>query len=85
MSILKSALLIIAACAPVISVGATAQTFRDKPLHVLMPFPVGTGPDTVMRIVGERLTRIWKQQVIVENRPGGNGFIATKRMKLLLD
>ena len=60
---------------------ASAQSFPDKPVHVLLPFPAGTGPDTVMRKVGERLTRIWKQPVIVENRPGGNRFIAMAAAK----
>ena len=46
-----------------------------------MPFPTGTGPDAVMRLVGERLTRIWGQQVIIDNRPGGNGFIAMTAAK----
>lgn len=55
---------------------AAAQTFPDKPVHILLPFGAGSGPDVVMRKVGERLTRIWKQPVIVENRPGGNRFIA---------
>jgi len=59
-----------------IAPGAIAQTFPDKPVKVILPFPTGTGPDTVMRLVGERLGKIWGQQVVVENRPGGNGWIA---------
>lgn len=65
----------------VLPFAATAQSFPDKPVHVMLPFPAGTGPDTVMRKVGERLTRIWKQPVIIENRPGGNRFIAMSAAK----
>lgn len=64
-----------------ISAVAQGQTFPDKPVRVLMPFPAGTGPDAVMRLVGERLTRIWKQPVIIENRPGGNSFLAMTAAK----
>jgi len=53
-----------------------AQTYPDRPVRVILPFPTGTGPDTVMRMVGERLAKAWGQQVVVENRPGGNGWIA---------
>lgn len=77
----RSALLIGFALACMAPHAAIAQTFPDKPVHVLMPFPSGTGPDAVMRLVGERLTRIWGQQVIIENRPGGNGFIAMTAAK----
>ena len=67
------------ACAAATSV--QAQTFPDKPVRVILPFPTGTGPDTVMRMVGERLGKLWGQQVVVENRPGGNGWIAMDAAK----
>lgn len=67
--------------ASILPVAATAQTFPDKRVRVIMPFPPGTGPDTVMRLVGERLTRMWGQPVIIENRPGGNAFIAMTAAK----
>lgn len=60
---------------------AQAQTFPDRPVKVILPFPTGTGPDTVMRMVGERLTRIWGQQVIIENRAGANGWLALEAAK----
>ncbi|CAN7347072.1 Bug family tripartite tricarboxylate transporter substrate binding protein [Variovorax sp. LjRoot178] len=74
-------LLLAAAIAVSILGGANAQTFPDKPVRVILPFPPGTGPDTVMRMVGERLSKIWGQQVVVENRPGGNGWIAMDAAK----
>lgn len=58
-----------------------AQTFPVRPVKVVLPFPAGTGPDSVMRLVGERLGKYWGQQVIVDNRPGGNGWIAMEAAK----
>lgn len=64
-----------------LAAGVQAQTFPDKPVKVILPFPTGTGPDTVMRLVGERLARLWGQQVIIENRPGANGWLAMDAAK----
>ena len=72
---------IILGVASLVAMGAQAQTYPDKPVKVILPFPTATGPDTVMRLVGERLTKIWGQQVIIENRPGGNGWIAMDAAK----
>src|SRR5438445_2681143 len=53
-----------------------AETFPAKPVRLLSPFPAGSGPDAVSRMIGDRLGRDWNQAVIVDARPGGNGFIA---------
>jgi tripartite-type tricarboxylate transporter receptor subunit TctC len=74
-------LLFTAAMAFAIASSVHAQVFPDKPVRVVLPFPTGTGPDTVMRQVGERLSKIWGQQVVVENRAGGNGWIAMDVVK----
>jgi tripartite-type tricarboxylate transporter receptor subunit TctC len=60
---------------------ATAQTFPSKPVRIITPFPPGSGPDTVLRVVGEKLSKSWGQSVLVENRPGANGFIAIEAAK----
>jgi tripartite-type tricarboxylate transporter receptor subunit TctC len=60
---------------------AFAQNFPDKPVKVVMPYPAGTGPDAVMRHVGERLSKVWGQQVIVDNKPGGNGWVGLDAVK----
>ncbi len=49
-----------------------AREFPAKPLRII----VGPGPDIVGRLVGQKLTEAWGQQVIVETRPGGGGAIA---------
>jgi tripartite-type tricarboxylate transporter receptor subunit TctC len=58
-----------------------AQTFPTKPVRILTPFPVGSGPEGVARLVADKLSREWGQPVTVENRPGGNGFIAIDAFK----
>lgn len=52
-----------------------------KPVRIINPFPVGGGPDGTSRILAEKLARLWQQPVVVENRPGGNGFIAIDAFK----
>ena len=61
--------------------GAKAQEFPTKTVRIITPFPVGSGPEGVARMVAEKLSRIWGKQVVVENRPGGNGFIAIEAFK----
>ena len=52
-----------------------AQDFPVKPVRYVVPFPAGTGNDIVGRLVADRLTRLWGQQVIVDNRGGASGSI----------
>lgn len=58
-----------------------AQSFPTQPVRIISPFPAGSGPDVVSRIVGERLTASWKQPVVVDARPGANGFLAVGAVK----
>ena len=50
-------------------------------MRIITPFPAGSGPDAVMRMVAEKLNRAWGKPVIVDNRPGANGFIALTAAK----
>jgi len=47
-----------------------------RPIHILVPYAPGGIADIAARILGAKITEAWGQQVVVENRPGGNGFIA---------
>ena len=55
---------------------AGAQDYPTRAIRILVPYAPGGISDIAARIVGAKLTDGWGQQVIVENRPGGNGFIA---------
>ena len=54
-----------------------AQNFPAKPVRYVVPFAAGTSPDIVGRLLGDRLTRLWGQQVIVDNRVGVAGLLAS--------
>jgi tripartite-type tricarboxylate transporter receptor subunit TctC len=55
-----------------------AQSYPTRPVRIVAPLPAGSSPDIRARIVAEQLTRIWGQQVIIENRPGGGGVIGVQ-------
>lgn len=57
-------------------VRAQAPSFPSKVVRVTSPFPTGLAVDVTIRLIAERLSRAWGQQVIVEARPGANGLIA---------
>ena len=61
--------------------GALAQNFPSKPVKIVSPYPNGLTPDIAARAIAERLTRTWGQAVIVEPRPGANGFLAIGQAK----
>ena len=58
-----------------------AEAWPAKPVTLMTPFPAGAGPDAVLRIVAEKLGKQWNQRVLVDNRPGGGGFIAIDAAK----
>lgn len=57
---------------------ARADDYPTKPVTIITPAAAGNSPDIVTRLVADRLTQIWKQQVIVLNRPGAGGLIAAQ-------
>jgi tripartite-type tricarboxylate transporter receptor subunit TctC len=50
-------------------------------VRILTPFPAGAGPEAVLRVLAEKLQKKWGQPVIVENKPGANGFLAIDAFK----
>src|ERR1700687_4599697 len=68
----------ITAIALAASLPAQAQDYPVKPVTFITPAAPGNSPDVVTRIVADRLTQIWKQQIVVLNRPGAGGLIAAQ-------
>jgi tripartite-type tricarboxylate transporter receptor subunit TctC len=68
---------ILGAAVAVLIVPAQAQNYPTKPVRIIVPYAPGGIVDTSARVVGQKLSERWGQQVVVENRPGGNGFIGT--------
>ncbi|MBO9328272.1 ABC transporter substrate-binding protein [Achromobacter pulmonis] len=59
---------------------AHAETFPSRPLKFVVPFGPGSGTDTSARYFARQLQELTGQPVVVENRPGANGFIAVKNV-----
>jgi len=57
---------------------AQAQDYPNKPVTFITPAAAGNSPDVVTRVVADKLTQLWKQQVVVINRPGAGGLIAVQ-------
>lgn len=58
-----------------------AQTFPNKTVRIISPFSTGIGPDLFARALADTLQKEWGQAVVVESRPGANGFIAIDALK----
>jgi tripartite-type tricarboxylate transporter receptor subunit TctC len=64
--------------APFVSRGALAQAFPSRPIRIVIGFPAGGGIDILARLMAPKMSEKLGQPVIVENRPGANGQIATQ-------
>ena len=62
----------------IVSDRANALAWPTHPVRLVVPFAAGGPTDVIARIVGERLSRGWGQQVLIENRPGGGTNIANE-------
>jgi tripartite-type tricarboxylate transporter receptor subunit TctC len=70
--------LLVAALFGALALGhATAQTFPNKPVKIVVSYPPGGPVDVLARPLAEGLQKLWGQPVIVENRPGANAIIGT--------
>jgi len=68
--------LLIGALALVLAGGAQAQTWPDKPVHIIVAFTPGSATDVIARSMSNELSARLGQPVIIENRPGAGGTIA---------
>jgi tripartite-type tricarboxylate transporter receptor subunit TctC len=60
------------------AIGASAQTFPTKPVRLIVPVEAGSATDVVARLVAQRLSTLWGQQVVVDNRPSVNGVVGVE-------
>ena len=67
-----------AAALAAVTFTAAAQDFPSRPIKFVVPFPPGSGTDTSARYFGKKLTELTGQPVVVDNKPGANGFIAVQ-------
>ena len=78
----KWRIVFVSLCAAFISRLAHAQTWPQRPVRVIVPFPAGGSSDIQARIVSERLSVAFGQQFLVENRVGAGGTPPTGAPKI---
>ena len=66
--------------AGVLAATAACADYPEKPVRIVVGFTPGGGPDITARHIAQQLTAAWKQQVIVENRPGAGGTVAAAQV-----
>jgi tripartite-type tricarboxylate transporter receptor subunit TctC len=67
-----------ALAAPAFARGAQAQTYPTRFVRLVVPFPPGGAVDGAARIIAARLSEMWGQQMVIENRPGAGGNVAAQ-------
>ena len=61
-------------------VAAAQSPFPSKPVHIFVPYAAGGGVDILARTLGDVVSRQWSQTVVVENRPGAGGVVASQAL-----
>lgn len=69
--------ILVVAIAVLVPAFAGAQTYPSGTVRIIVPYAAGGGTDTIARLISQRLSDLWKQPVIVDNRPGANAMIGT--------
>ena len=72
--------LAIAALSTLALPAAHAQSYPNKPIKIVVPFPAGGTSDVLARIFGQKMTEHWGQPVVVENRPGASGNLGADQV-----
>ncbi|NBR27105.1 MAG: tripartite tricarboxylate transporter substrate binding protein, partial [Betaproteobacteria bacterium] len=55
-----------------------AQSYPARPIRLVVSFAAGGGVDLVARLVGQKLSEAWNQQVVIDNRPGAGGNVSAE-------
>lgn len=76
MKLIRTGAFVFALLANAVFAQQTGGDYPSRPIHILIGFTPGGGPDITARYIAQRLGDAWKQQVIVDNRPGAGGTIA---------
>jgi len=64
----------------IVAGAAQAQNYPSAPVHILVPYPPGGAVDIIARTLGDELGRQWGQTIIIDNRPGAGGVIASQAL-----
>ncbi len=72
---------LLALCMTIAAPLARAQSLPDGPVTIVVPFPPGGVTDLVARVVATRLGELWKQPVVINNKPGAGGDIGAAGVK----
>ena len=73
--LLSIASAVITAVAAVFPSAVTGQTYPDRPVKLILPFPAGSATDGASRVIAEELRKSLGQPVIIENLAGGDGIV----------
>ena len=73
----KSVIAVVLLCS-VCTVAAHAQTYPNRSIRLVVPWAAGGPPDAVGRVLGQRVGDVWRQQIVIDNRPGANSIIGTE-------
>lgn len=78
MRLIRAGALVLMAQLVLAGAAAAQDKWPSKPIRLIVPFTTGAASDVLGRIVGQRLSEMWGQQVVVDNRPGAGGLIGSE-------
>ena len=65
---------------PAATTAALAQTFPNKAVRIVVPFPPGAATDNLARLLGQKLGEAWGQSVVIDNKPGAGSIIGAQNV-----
>jgi tripartite-type tricarboxylate transporter receptor subunit TctC len=82
MKIFRCAFALALSCAAVFgsTLSRAQDSYPSKPIRLVVPYPPGGASDVTARLLGQKMTESWGQQVVIDNRPGANGILALEHV-----